>query len=277
MAGFAASGDLTTDTLNTLNQIAGYHDTAGMNFVEDLIAVVTDYLATTSDPEIEAALSYLVAWATATPLPISRVDLVSPKWPEDENPTYDHAGLTIFNAWYDRIVPAVFAGILPPNISSTSLLLRVLRNETIYDYLGGRDMNTLIVDALKDALVALEAQYGSDDMSTWLTSVRMQRYEAQGALPGGYLHPYMNRGTYNHIAEMLSKPPSYTKASAKGKGSPPLAVSVIPPGQSGFMSYLGVPSPHAFDQLPLYAAWQYKQMLFRSDDIEAVETWRRVF
>jgi len=90
----------------------------------------------------------------------------------------------------------------------------------------------------------------------------------------------MNRGTYNQIAEMLSKPPPKAKASAKGKGRPPLAVSVIPPGQSGFVSLVGMvptPSPHAFDQLPLYAAWQYKQMLFRSKDIEAVETWRRVF
>jgi len=29
--------------------------------------------------------------------------------------------------------------------------------------------------------------------------------------------------------------------------------------------------------LPLYAAWQYKHMLFRAKDIEAVETWRKVF
>jgi acyl-homoserine lactone acylase PvdQ len=87
----------------------------------------------------------------------------------------------------------------------------------------------------------------------------------------------MNRGTYNQIAEMLSTPPSDAKASAKAKGSPPHAVSVIPPGQSGFVRYPGVPSPYAFDQLPLYAAWQYKSMRFRSGDIEAVETWRRVF
>ena len=279
---YAPRGDVTFDDMNTINQIAGYHHTAGMNFVAELIAVVTEYLGTTPDPEVAEALGYLVAWATAEPLPVSYVDLVSPKWPTDLNPTYDHAGLTIFNAWYDRIVPAVFTGIFPSSIigqlkGNPSLLLRVFRGETTFDYLGGRDRDTLIVDALEDAIEALEVQYGSDDMSTWLTAVRMQRYDAQGALPGGYYHPAMNRGTYNQIAEMLAKPPSQAKPGAEAKGPAPHAVSVIPPGQSGFVGYPGVPSPYAFDQLPLYAAWQYKHMLFRAKDIEAVETWRKVF
>ena len=279
---YAPRGDVTFDDMNTINQIAGYHHTAGMNFVAELIAVATEYLGTTPDPEVAEALGYLVAWATAEPLPVSYVDLVSPKWPTDLNPTYDHAGLTIFNAWYDRIVPAVFTGIFPSSIigqlkGNPSLLLRVFRGETTFDYLGGRDRDTLIVDALEDAIEALEVQYGSDDMSTWLTAVRMQRYDAQGALPGGYYHPAMNRGTYNQIAEMLAKPPSQAKPGAEAKGPAPHAVSVIPPGQSGFVGYPGVPSPYAFDQLPLYAAWQYKHMLFRAKDIEAVETWRKVF
>jgi penicillin amidase len=279
---YAPRGDVTFDDMNTINQIAGYHHTAGMNFVAELIAVVTEYLVTTPDPEVAEALGYLVAWATAEPLPVSYVDLVSPKWPTDSNPTYDHAGLTIFNAWYDRVVPEVFTGIFPSDIigrikGSPSLLLRVFRDETIYDYLSGRDQQALIVEVLKAAIAALETQYGSDDMSTWLTAVRMQRYDAQGALPGGYYHPAMNRGTYNQIAEMLAKPPSKAKPSAEAKGPAPHAVSVIPPGQSGFVGYPGVPSPYAFDQLPLYAAWQYKHMLFRAKDIEAVETWRRVF
>jgi len=275
---YAPRGDVTFDDMNTINQIAGYHNTAGMNFVADLIAVTTAYVtANPGETEVAEALGHLGAWATAEPLPVSNVDLVSPKWPTDPNPTYDHAGLTIFNAWYAIIVPEVFTGILPPDISSPSLLLRVFGEETIYDYLGGRDRDTLIVDALKDAIDDLETEYGSSVMSTWLTPVRMQRYDAQGALPGGYYHPYMNRGTYNQIAEMLSKPPSHARPSAGAKGPPPLAVSVIPPGQSGFVRFPGVPSPYVFDQLPLYAAWQYKHMLFRSDDIEAVETWRRVF
>lgn len=281
---YAQRGDVTFDDMNTINQIAGYHHTAGMNFVADLITVVTEYLGTTPDPEVAEALGYLVAWATAEPLPVSYVDLVSPKWPGDPDPTYDHAGLTIFDAWYDTIVPEMFTSIFPPDIvgrvkGNPSLLLRIFRGETTFDYLGGRDRDTLIVDALKAAIATLETQYGSDDMSTWLTLVRMQRYDAQGALPGGYYHPYMNRGSYNHIAEMPATPPSLAKlpSKAKAKGPAPHAVSVIPPGQSGFVRFPGIPSPYAFDQLPLYAAWQYKSMLFRTDDIEAVETWRREF
>ena len=276
-------GKVTFDDMNTINQIAGYNNINGMNFVADLIAVVTAYLGTTTDPEVAEALGYLVAWATA-PLPHSYVDLESPAWPYDPNPTYDHAGLTIFNAWYDTIGPEVFTGILPPDIigrikGNPSLLLRVFRGETTYNYLGARDRDTLIVNVLKAALDALAIQYGSGNMSTWLTPVRMQRYDALGALPGDELHPYMNRGTYNQIVEMPSTPPSHAKppAHAVAKGPPPRAVSVIPPGQSGFVRFPGVPSPHAFDQLPLYAAWEYKPMLFRSDDIEAVETWRREF
>jgi penicillin amidase len=273
MATFAASGHLTTDTLNTLNQIGGYHSTDGMNFAEDLIAAVKAYVSATPEPELIAALGYLEAWATAEPLPISRVDLVSPAWPTDPNPTYDHAGLTIFNRWYDKVVPAVFNGILPPDLISTvnsypSLLLRVFRADASLLYTGyptGAALDTIIVNALKDVLDDLEIEYGSSDMSTWLTPVRMQSYDAQGALPGDPpFHPYMNRGTYNQIAEMV----------AEGL---PNAKNVIPPGQSGLVVLPGVPSPYVADQVPLYASWTYKPMLFTRQAVEAVKTWQRIF
>jgi len=273
MATFAASGDLTADTLNTLNQIAGYHSTAGMNFAGDLIATVTGYVSAHPDPELAAALGYLGAWATATPLPVSRVDVVSPKWPTDPKPTYDHAGLTIFDAWYENVVPAVFNGTLPASVFDevepylSSLLLRVFRQDASLLYTGypkGAALDTIIINALKAALNDLKAEYGSSNMATWLTSVEMQSYDAKSALPGGKLHPYMNRGTYNQIAEML----------ADGL---PNAKNVLPPGESGFVQYPGVPNPHVGDQVLLYATWTYKPMLFNRDAIVAVETWRRVF
>ncbi len=267
---FAASGELTTDTLNTLNQIAGYHSTEGMNFAGDLIAAVTAYVSATPDPELYAALGYLGAWAMAEPLPVSRVDLVSPAWPYDPNPTYDHPGLTIFNAWWDKIIPEVFSGILPEDLmgqlkSYPSLLIRVFEGATLnYDYLGGRDRDQLIVNALQDAIAELETQYGSSNMATWLTPVRMQNYEAQGALPGGKIHPYMNRGTYTQIAEMVA-------------GDLPNAVNVIPPGQSGLVLLPGVANPHVADQVALYASWTYKPMLFTLAAVEAVKTWQKDF
>ena len=270
MATFAATGYLTTDTLNSINQIGGYHSTEGMNFAGDLIAALTAYVSATPDPKLYAALGYLGAWATAEPLPVSRVDFASPAWPYDPSPTYDHPGLTIFNAWFDKIIPEVFGGILTEDLmgqlrSYPSLLIRVFDGATLnYDYLGGRDKGQLVVNSLKDAIAELETQYGSSDMSTWLTPVRMQNYDAQGALPGGKIHPYMNRGTYNQIAEMV----------ADGL---PNAKNVIPPGQSGLVLLPGIPSPYVADQVPLYASWTYKPMLFTRESVEAVKTSQKIF
>jgi penicillin amidase len=273
MATFAPSGDMTTDTLNTINQIAGYNDIEGTNFAGSLIEKLTAYYAANpGDVEVAAALGQLAAWATAEPLPVSRVDFVPPAWPTDPNPTYDYAGLTIFDAWYDRFVPAVFDGILPTSLSDQvkghpSLLLRVLRGDASLLYPGypaGAALDTLVVNALKDTLDDLEIEYASSDMSTWLTPVRMQSYEAQGALPGGPIHPYMNRGTYNQIAEMV----------ADGL---PNAENVIPPGQSGLVLLPGIPSPYVADQVPLYASWTYKPILFTQEAVEAVKTSQKVF
>jgi penicillin amidase len=262
MTTFAAAGNLTTDDLNTLNQIAGYHNTGGMNFAGNVTAAAL----ASGNLTLQTAGSYLSDWATAEPLPISYVDSVSPKWPTDSNPTYDHPGLTIFNKWYDKIVPAVFNGILPPNLINEakkypSLLLRVFRADAGLLYPGyptGAALDTLIVDALKDALDDLETEYGSSDMSTWLTDVRMQDYDEMGILPGEDLHPYMNRGTYGQIAEMLA-------------AGLPNAMNVIPPGQSGFVAEF-IPSPYVYDQVQLYATWTYKPMLFTRTAVEAVKT-----
>jgi hypothetical protein len=80
---------------------------------------------------------------------------------------------------------------------------------------------------------------------------------------------YMNRGTYNQIAEM--------PGGWKGFMRQPHAVNVIPPGQSGFIGLVnGVPkpSPHAYDQLPLYETWTYKPMFFRAEDLwKVTESW----
>jgi len=101
-------------------------------------------------------------------------------------------------------------------------------------------------------------------MTTWLTPVRMQDYDEMGALPGDDIHPYMNRGTYNQIAEMLA-------------GDLPNAVNVIPPGQSGLVVLPGVPSPYVADQVPLYATWTYKPMSFTRAAVEALKTWQKNF
>ena len=285
MAMMAPGENLTTIHLEQINKIGGYHHTAGMSFVGDLITAA----ATSDDPTLEAAGGYLLAWATQSednPLPVSYLDLAAPSWPADANPTYDHPGLTIFDAWYDRIVPKVFEDILPEDLieevqGRPSLLIRVLREDAslMYDgYPDETELNTMIVEALHEAVDYLTGEYG-EDMSTWLTPVRMQTYDQMGALPilnpatGQPWHPRMNRGTYNHIAELRS-----------GVGELPLGKSVIPPGQSGFM-WLEIisntpnyrPSVHAFDQVALYASWNYKPMHLSRAAVETVQTWQREF
>ena len=260
------AGEVAFADLNTFNQIAGYNDINGMNFVDYLI----DAAEGSGNATIEAARDLLIDWATFSSLPHSRVDLASPAWPYDEDPTYDHPGLTIFNAWYDKIIPEVFTGILSSSLmgqlrSYSSLLSRVFEGATLnYDYLGARDRDELIVNALQDAIAELETEFGSSNMTTWLTPVRMQDYDEQGFLPGADIHPYMNRGTYNQIAEMLP-------------AGLPNAVNVIPPGQSGLVVYPGIPSPYVADQVELYATWTYKPMLFTQEAVEAVKTWQKIF
>ena len=258
-------GEVTVADMNTFNQIAGYNHITAMSFVEDLIAAAEG----TGNATIDAARDQLINWATFSSLPHSYVDIQSPVWPEP-NPTYDHPGLTIFDAWYNQIIPEVFDEILPSSItdlldSYPSLLIRVFEDAVLnYDYLGVRDRDELIVNALKDAIDALAIQYGSGNMTTWLTTVRIQSYDEMGFLPGDELHPFMNRGTYNQIAELC----------ATGL---PQAENVIPPGQSGFVYYPGVPSPHVGDQVLLYVTWTYKPMLFTRAAVEAVATWEREF
>ena len=258
-------GEVTVADMNTINQIGGYNHINGMNFVDYLIAAAEG----TGNATVDTARDELIDWATFSPLPHSYVDLVSPVWPEPD-PTYDHPGLTIFDAWYNQIIPEVFDGILPSSVTELlenypSLLIRVFEDAALnYDYLGERDRDELIVNALKDAIDALAIQYGSGNMTIWLTPVRMQSYDEMGFLPGDELHPFMNRGTYNQIAELCTT-------------GLPQAKNVIPPGQSGFVQYPGIPSPYVGDQVLLYATWTYKPMLFTRAAVEAVATWEREF
>ena len=258
-------GEVTVADMNTINQIGGYNHINGMNFVDYLIAAAEG----TGNATVDTARDELIDWATFSPLPHSYVDLVSPVWPEPD-PTYDHPGLTIFDAWYNQIIPEVFDGILPSSVTELlenypSLLIRVFEDAALnYDYLGERDRDELIVNALKDAIDALAIQYGSGNMTTWLTPVRMQSYDEMGFLPGDELHPFMNRGTYNQIAELCTT-------------GLPQAKNVIPPGQSGFVQYPGIPSPHVGDQVLLYVTCTDKPMLFTRAAVEAVATWEREF
>ena len=251
------------DDMNWINMDAAYNHIPGMN----LLGYLTEAAKTDASIPI-SVIGYLEAWNH------HYNDLIAPKWPTDPKPTYDDPGLTIFDRWYKYIIGEVFGDDLPPGTPvSDSTLIHVFdgaysKLPLNYDYLNGASSNGVIIKVLKQALAELTTELGSD-MSKWLTPVRTVTFSRLGALPAPTMH-YMNRGTYNHTAEM---PRTW------GRGiTPPIAVDVIPPGQSGFI-YLkgGVPtaSPHAYDQLPLYETWTYKPMRFSSKEIwEVAESWK---
>ncbi len=248
------------EDMNEINMDAGYNHIPGMNLLHYLVA------AAKKDPSINRkVVAYLKAWNH------HYNDLKAPRWPVS-GATYDDPGLTIFDRWFGIVKLKVFGDDVPSGVPvSDSTLIHVFDGPSSklplsYDFLNGKKRDQLIVEALKEALEELTMAMGAD-MSKWLTPVRTVTFDRQGALPAPTMH-YMNRGTYNHIAEMSGK---WWKEFLK----PPHAVDVIPPGQSGFFNAVSGPSSHAYDQLPLYETWTYKPMLFRFDDIwEAAESWK---
>lgn len=257
----ASQHKFSFEDMNAINMDAGYNHIAAMNLLHYLVAAAeTD---ATLPPQ---AVAYLKAWDH------HYNDVAVPRWP-DPGATYDDPGLTIFDAWYEKIRPLVFADDIPTGAPvSDSLLIHVFDGPNSklalnYDYLNGQDRDAVIVAALKAALADLRDEMG-EDMSNWLTPVRKVRFSQLGALPPPTMH-YMNRGTYNQIAEMPRE---------KGKASlPPHAVNVIPPGQSGFISLSNRANPpHTLDQLPLYESWTYKPLRFSYRNIEEVSESRTV-
>ena len=257
----AVKGEISFEDMNTINIAAGYNHIPGMNLLDDLIE------AAKMDPSVPGeAVSYLEAWNH------HYNDFEAPQWPSGDA-TYDDPGLTIFEAWYSKIFDKVFEDDVPSYEEVgpihreyatvwPSTLIHVFdgpdsKQPLNYDYLNGKDRDKLIVGVLKEALKDLKKEYGKD-MSKWLTPVHTVTFDQMGALPAPTMHA-MNRGTYNQIVEMPSHP-----------GTPPHAVNVIPPGQSGFVQYPGIPSPHAYDQLFLYETWTYKPMRYRYEDIMEV-------
>jgi penicillin amidase len=255
----AAGDDLTFEDMKTINMEAGYNHIPGMNFLHYLVEAAS----TSADPDVMDVFPYLDAWNHRYN------DEIAPNYPDPDG-TYDDPGLTIFDAWYGKIYDEVFdeAGVN----GGSSTLIHVFdgvdsKLPLTVDWLNGEDKNDVINRALKMAVVDLKAARG-DDISTWLTPVRLTFLWSQGALPTPRMHS-MNRGTYNQVVEMLKNSRYYWLYKP-----PPRAENVIPPGQSGFLNYLGQYN-HAYDQLPLYDTWTYKPLLFNYYDVKAVaeSTW----
>lgn len=273
----ATKGKISFEDMNLINMAAGYHH-GGRKLVDDLLEAAVEEAPI--DPQVAAVLPYLLNWNHYYN------DIIEPRWP-NPSATYDDPGLTIFDAWEERIYDEVFEDDLPPYSAVgpihreyarvwPSTLIHVFDGPDSalplnHDYLNKEDKNEVIIRVLKEAIDNLTAIHGPD-IATWLTPVMTITFDQQGALPAPTMHA-MNRGTYNHIVEMITR-------GRRGRcwGRYPHAVNVIPPGQSGFMNYLGQPSPHAYDQLLLYETWTYKPVRFRFGEIRRLaESWEILF
>ena len=61
-----------------------------------------------------------------------------------------------------------------------------------------------------------------------------------------------DHGTYQHALEF--------------QGEAIRDENIVPPGQSGFINWQGIPSPHFNDQWPLHLAWEFKDQQFGLED-----------
>jgi len=184
---------------------------------------------------------------------------------DDADDCYDDPGLTIFHAWYDAFNENSVLDELSILVKdyTHSLLLHILQGDSSklplrYKHYLNDTIDAVIIDSLHQALVTLETQYHTTNVSQWLTPVDMVDFSELGSLPSPHM-PYMNRGTYNQVIEL----PQWTTEPL----SSPRGESVLPPGQSGFVNSTGVPSPFAYDQLPLYTSWMFKDMHILADDL----------
>jgi len=187
---------------------------------------------------------------------------------------YDDPGYTIFWEWFFEMYNQSLMDEIPkdihlPSWKDISLYHRILNSENASlelrykKYLNG-SRDEMIINALDDALITLENKFGTSNISEWLDPVlplteNIPIFNELGSLKSpeklGYNLPYMDRGTYNQIAEM----PSWKWSSAS---APPIGINVLPCGQSGFVKYPDIISPHAYDQLDLYLNWEFKPMLY---------------
>jgi penicillin amidase len=222
----------------------------------------------------------------------------------DEDGMYDSAGYTVMRAWLPQLREAAFQDELGEDdlgrARSSTEVWHVFspqsRDGLRYDWLNGKRRRAVAAEAFEKAAEQLRAEFESDDPETWRSKIRLEHYtrlnadlftdaglgaacgeaeaifgdcDDQVAQDSGWPgdvedHIQMDRGTYNHVIEYL------TRASRVGTfgSSRVRAGSVIPPGQSGFVSQAGQEGPHFEDQLDDYINWTYKPMPLSMGELE---------
>ncbi|MCP4147628.1 MAG: hypothetical protein GY757_07750, partial [bacterium] len=193
---------------------------------------------------------------------------------------YDSVGLTIWHAWfiqtvYDSLkdefgdsvlITLPYIEFYTPPFATNLLLHQLLGAESPIqlsrDYFNGVTSRNILLGSLTTVLNDLETQFGSSDMSTWLTPVVPHSFAninfngiPSNQKPVRDLHQLMNRGTQVHLVHLE---PGHVYGE-----------NIHAPGQSAFIHPNGTASPHYNDQLSLFEDYNgFKQMLLEKADVK---------
>ena len=191
-------------------------------------------------------------------------------------------GYTVFDAFFAPLMERTFMPTFGEQfgLSMTFLdfrygrgtLMRALYPEettldTAVDYFDG-NRDGVFLEAFREAVETLEAEYG-DDVSTWQSDVQVEPLDnvVLFGMPVGVGDPgempWVNRGTENHFVQIGDEVVR--------------AENVLPPGNSGYLSPDGEQDDHYDDQLEMFIDFEYKDLLFEDDAVEAATVSERTF
>ena len=185
------------------------------------------------------------------------------------------AGFTIWRETFDNVLSEVYGpvfGDLTPlalafhdDDYGKGALMRLLKPEETAldvseaaDYAGG-DVEGALVRAFRTAVEELEGRFDGDP-ETWradadidpLSTVTLFGVPVNTTTAGEMA--MMNRGTEEHIVRL---------------GEEVHAENILPPGNDGYVALDGSTGPHFDDQLPLFRDFEYKDLLFDDNEVEA--------
>jgi len=193
---------------------------------------------------------------------------------EDDTGQYP-AGYAVWDETFGNVVPELFQDAFGGAYGPASFfltyrygrgaLMRLLNPEETALDLGAEyasDVDGALVTAFKTAVSDLAEQYDGPP-ATWRRSADLQTFDnlALFGMPIGVTTAgetaLMNRGTENHVVRLRD---------------PPVAENVLPPGNDGYVAPDGSTGEHYDDQLSLFAAFEYKRLLFGDDEVRANTT-----
>ncbi|MFB9808386.1 penicillin acylase family protein [Haladaptatus pallidirubidus] len=190
-------------------------------------------------------------------------------------------GFTVFDAFFPRLLEKTFSPAFGDAYEQAThfldyrygrgTLMRALHPEEAalepaVDYFDGQP-KCVFRNAFRETVVAFEDAYGCD-VSSWRQPAEVDELDnmALFGMPIGIgdagSMPFLNRGTENHVVRM---------------GEEIRAENVVPPGNSGYVAPDGTRDEHYDDQLEMFIAFEYKDLLFADDEInDATESTKTV-